>query len=218
MQGTQHIAIIGESTAAAGEATSHLRQGVKGVHGECYVDELGNTLMGLRGAHNGENVGVAALVCEELGLDTDTVWLAGKSFQGLPHRMERVREKDGVTFVNDSKATNPTATAPELAAFAAIRWILGGQAKSDDLDECAPHFDHVRSAYVIGEAGNLFERLLSGRIPVKNCGKLDAAVREAARDAEPGDTVLLSPACASFDQFRDFEDRGDQFRALVGAL
>jgi len=132
--------------------------------------------------------------------------------------MERVRERDGVLFVNDSKATNPTATAPALAAFPSIRWILGGQAKTDNLDECAPHFDHVRSAYVIGEAAELFERLLSGRIPVKNCGKLDAAVREAARDSQPGDTVLLSPACASFDQFRDFEDRGDQFRVLVGAL
>ena len=121
-------------------------------------------------------------------------------------------------FVNDSKATNPTATAPALAAFERIRWILGGQAKTDDLDECAPHFGHVASAYTIGEAAELFERLLSPHIPVKNCGKLDVAVREAAADAAPGDTVLLSPACASFDQFRDFEDRGDQFRALVGEL
>jgi UDP-N-acetylmuramoylalanine--D-glutamate ligase len=132
--------------------------------------------------------------------------------------MERVREKDSVLFVNDSKATNPTATAPALAAFDRVRWILGGQAKTNNLDECAPHFGHVRSAYAIGEAAELFERLLSPHIPVKNCGKLDAAVREAARDAEPGDTVLLSPACASFDQFRDFEERGDQFRELVGAL
>jgi len=132
--------------------------------------------------------------------------------------MERVREKDGVLFVNDSKATNATATAPALAAFPAIRWILGGQPKSDELDECAPHFGHVRSAYTIGDAADLFEKLLAPHMPVKNCGKLDAAVREAARDAEPGDTVLLSPACASFDQFRDFENRGEKFKALVGAL
>jgi UDP-N-acetylmuramoylalanine--D-glutamate ligase len=132
--------------------------------------------------------------------------------------MERVRERDGVTFVNDSKATNPTATAPALAAFPAIRWILGGQAKTDALDECAPHFGHVRSAYTIGEAAELFERLLSPHIDVKNCHELGAAVRAAAQDAEAGDTVLLSPACASFDQFRDFEDRGDQFRELVRAL
>ena len=132
--------------------------------------------------------------------------------------MERVREKDGVLLVNDSKATNPTATAPALAAFERIRWICGGQAKTDSLDECAPYFGHVRAAYTIGEAAELFERLLSPHIPVKNCGKLDVAVRQAAADAEAGDTVLLSPACASFDQFRDFEDRGEQFKALVGAL
>ena len=141
-----------------------------------------------------------------------------KSYPGLPHRMERVRDKEGVLFVNDSKATNPTATAPALAAFDRIRWICGGQAKTDNLAECAPYFGHVASAYTIGEAADLFEKLLSPHIPVKNCGKLEVAVREAAADAVAGDTVLLSPACASFDQFRDFEDRGDQFRALVGAL
>jgi UDP-N-acetylmuramoylalanine--D-glutamate ligase len=132
--------------------------------------------------------------------------------------MERVREKGGVLFVNDSKATNPTATAPALAAFPSIRWILGGQAKTDNLNECAPHFGNVRSAYAIGEAADLFEKLLSPHMPVKNCGKLADAVRAAAADSVAGDTVLLSPASASFDQFRDFEDRGDQFRRLVEEL
>ena len=141
-----------------------------------------------------------------------------RTYPGLPHRMERIRDKGGVLFVNDSKATNPTATAPALAASERIRWICGGEAKTDNLDECAPYLGHVRTAYTIGEAGKLFEGLLSPHIPVKNCGKLDVAVREAAADAEAGDTVLLSPACASFDQFRDFEDRGDQFRALVEGL
>src|SRR6185503_17390084 len=120
-----------------------------------------------------------------------------RTYPGLPHRMERVRDKDGVLYVNDSKATNPTATAPALAAFPSIRWILGGQAKTDNLDECAPHFGNVRSAYVIGEAAELFERLLKPHMPVKNCGKLADAVREAATDSQAGDTVLLSPACAS---------------------
>jgi UDP-N-acetylmuramoylalanine--D-glutamate ligase len=172
----------------------------------------------LPGPHNAENVGAAHQVCLELGLDDSDIWTAVASYPGLLHRMERVREKGGVLFVNDSKATNATATAPALAAFPAIRWILGGQPKSDELDECAPFFPHVRSAYTIGDAAEMFERLLAPHIPVKNCGKLDEAVREAARDAEAGDTVLLSPACASFDQFRDFEDRGEQFKALVGAL
>jgi UDP-N-acetylmuramoylalanine--D-glutamate ligase len=172
----------------------------------------------LQGPHNLQNALAAIATCRALNLDEGKIAEGLRTYPGLPHRMERVREKDGVTFVNDSKATNPTATAPALAAFPAIRWILGGQAKTDALDECAPHFGHVRSAYTIGEAADLFERLLAPHMPVKNCGKLDEAVRQAARDAQPGDTVLLSPACASFDQFHDFEDRGDQFKALVGAL
>jgi UDP-N-acetylmuramoylalanine--D-glutamate ligase len=172
----------------------------------------------LQGPHNLENAAAAIAACEHLGLGYEEIERGLRTYAGLPHRMERVREKDGVFFVNDSKATNPTATAPALAAFERIRWICGGQAKTDTLDECAPHFGHVRSAYTIGEAAEPFERLLSPHMPVKNCGKLDAAVREAAADAEAGDTVLLSPACASFDQFRDFEDRGDQFRALVEGL
>ena len=172
----------------------------------------------LQGPHNLENAEAARAAVEELGVPLETIIEGLRSYPGLPHRMERIREKDGVLFVNDSKATNPTATAPALAAFERIRWICGGQAKTDNLDECAPHFGHVASAYTIGEAGELFARLLSPQMPVKNCGKLDVAVREAAADATAGDTVLLSPACASFDQFRDFEERGDQFRQLVGGL
>ncbi len=172
----------------------------------------------LQGPHNAQNAAAALEVSDALGLGKTAVGRALRTYPGLPHRMERIREKDGVLFVNDSKATNPTATAPALAAFERIRWICGGQAKTDSLDECAPYFAHVAEAYTIGEAGELFARLLSPHMPVKNCGKLDEAVRQAAADAAPGDTVLLSPACASFDQFRDFEDRGDQFRKLVGGL
>jgi UDP-N-acetylmuramoylalanine--D-glutamate ligase len=172
----------------------------------------------LQGPHNAQNAAAAISVCHELGIEGAPFEVAVRSFPGLPHRMELVREKDGVRFVNDSKATNSTATAPALAAFPAVRWILGGQAKSDKLDECAPHFGNVRSAYTIGEAAELFERLLKPHMPVKNCGELGAAVKQAAADAEEGDTVLLSPACASFDQFRDFEARGEAFRAAVEAL
>jgi UDP-N-acetylmuramoylalanine--D-glutamate ligase len=172
----------------------------------------------LRGPHNAENVGAAHQVCRELGLDEADVWAGVSSYPGLPHRMERVAEKDGVLFVNDSKATNPTATAPALAAFPKIRWILGGQAKTDNLDECAPHFGHVRKAYTIGEAGEMFASLLSPHMAVAECVTLDSAVKAAAGEAEPGDTVLLSPACASFDQFRDYEARGEAFRAAVGEL
>jgi len=172
----------------------------------------------LQGPHNAQNSAAAIETCEALGVGEGEIEEGLRTYPGLPHRMERVREKDGVLFVNDSKATNPTATAPALAAFPSIRWILGGQAKTDNLGECAPYFGHVRSAYTIGEAADLFEQLLSPHMSVKNCGKLADAVRQAAADAAPGDTVLLSPACASFDQFRDFEDRGDQFRELVEEL
>jgi UDP-N-acetylmuramoylalanine--D-glutamate ligase len=172
----------------------------------------------LQGPHNAENAAAAIEVCRALGLLLPQIAYGLCTYAGLPHRMERVREKDGVLFVNDSKATNPTATAPALAAFEKIRWILGGQAKSDNLDECAPHFGHVRKAYTIGEAGEMFASLLSPHMAVAECVTLEEAVRTAASEAESCDTVLLSPACASFDQFRDYEARGDAFRALVGEL
>jgi UDP-N-acetylmuramoylalanine--D-glutamate ligase len=183
------------------------------------VDDSGFSLPAtLAGPHNKQNATAAKAVCRALGLTEDDIQKGLSTYPGLPHRMERIREKGGVIFVNDSKATNPTATAPALAAFEKIRWICGGQAKTDNLDECAPHFGHVRKAYTIGEAGDLFARLLSPHIAVAKCQTLERAVGEAAAEAESGDTVLLSPACASFDQFRDFEDRGDQFRALVEGL
>ena len=172
----------------------------------------------LQGPHNFQNAFAAFQVARELSVSLSTIEQAFLSYIGLPHRMERVREKDGVLFVNDSKATNPTATAPALAAFPAVRWICGGQAKGDSLDECAPHFGHVRSAYTIGEAGELFASLLSPHMPVECCETLENAVNRAAADSQEGETVLLSPACASFDQFKDFEARGDKFRELVGAL
>jgi len=172
----------------------------------------------LQGPHNAQNAAAAIAICQSLGLGEGEIELSLRTYPGLPHRMERIREKDGVVFVNDSKATNPTASAPALAAFDKIRWICGGQAKTDNLDECAPYFCHVRKAYTIGEAGELFARLLSPHMPMSECETLERAVGEAAAEAEPGETVLLSPACASFDQFRDFEQRGDKFRELVEAL
>jgi len=172
----------------------------------------------LQGPHNAQNAAAAMETCRILGLGDGEIEQGLRSYPGLPHRMERIREKDGVLFVNDSKATNPTATAPALAAFERIRWICGGQAKTDNLDECAPHFGHVAKAYTIGEAGELFASLLSSHMAVAECETLERAVGAAAAEAEAGETVLLSPACASFDQFRDFEDRGNQFRALVGGI
>jgi UDP-N-acetylmuramoylalanine--D-glutamate ligase len=172
----------------------------------------------LQGPHNLQNAAAAFEACQYLGVPKKKIGEGLRTYPGLPHRMERVAERAGVLFVNDSKATNPTSTAPALAAYPKVRWILGGRAKTDELDACAPHFGHVRSAYTIGESGPLFARILAPHMPVAECGVLDEAVRRAANDAEPGDTVLLSPACASFDQFRDYEARGEAFRAAVGAL
>ena len=132
--------------------------------------------------------------------------------------MQRVGEVAGVAYVDDSKATNPESVAPALAAFDRVHWILGGQAKSDDLNACRAQFGRVMRAYTIGEAGPRFAAILRDEMPVEESGTLDVAIRAAARSAIAGDTVLLSPACASFDQFRDYEDRGNQFRAAVEAL
>jgi UDP-N-acetylmuramoylalanine--D-glutamate ligase len=172
----------------------------------------------LQGPHNAQNAVAAVSACRALGVSDDAIEHGLRTYPGLPHRMEPVAERAGVLFVNDSKATNPTSTAPALAAFPKVRWILGGLAKTDDLDACAPHFSHVRSAYTIGEAGTMFARLLEPHMPVAECGVLDEAVRRAAGDAEPGDTGLLSPACASLDQCRAYGARGEAFRAAVGAL
>jgi UDP-N-acetylmuramoylalanine--D-glutamate ligase len=172
----------------------------------------------LQGPHNAQNVVAAVAVAKALGIDAALIEQALRTYPGLPHRMERVRDLDGVLYINDSKATNATSTAPALAAYPAIHWILGGIAKTSELDACVPHFNHVRAAYTIGEAGPMFAALLRDHIQVDECGVLDEAVNRAHRAAQPGETVLLSPACASFDQFKDFEARGDAFRAAVEAL
>lgn len=172
----------------------------------------------LQGPHNAQNAALAMDVALALAVAQNALDHALRTYPGLPHRMERVGEVGGVSFINDSKATNATSTAPALAAFPAVHWILGGQAKTADLDACAPHYDHVRAAYLIGEAAPMFADLLSPHISVQQCGTLDVATHAAFAAAQPGEVVLLSPACASFDQFRDYEDRGDQFSALVHAL
>lgn len=172
----------------------------------------------LQGPHNLQNIAVAIGLVEALGL-TEAQWRpAMRSFKGLAHRMEVVAERNGVLFVNDSKATNAASTAPALAAYPRVHWIVGGLAKSDNLDECVPNFGHVVKAYTIGEAGPLFTKLLSPHMPVESSEMMGAAVHSAAAQAKAGDVIMLSPACASFDQFKDFEARGDAFKAIVEAL
>jgi len=173
----------------------------------------------LQGPHNAQNAVIAIQVARALGIADAAIAEGLRTYPGLPHRMQRVAEKGGVLFVNDSKATNATATAPALGAYPKIHWILGGLPKTDDLDDCAPYFDHVVAGYTIGQAGPMFAHILreAGK-PVTESGTLDRAVTDAAAAARPGEVVMLSPACASFDQFSDYEARGDAFRRAVEGL
>ena len=172
----------------------------------------------LQGPHNAQNVATVVATCEALGLSAAQIEAGLASYPGLAHRMERIAEVNGVLYVNDSKATNPTSTAPALAAYPAIHWILGGLAKTDDLDACIPHYGNVVAAYAFGKDGPMLAELLRPHVVVIEQPTLTEAVNAAASAAKAGETVLLSPACASQDQFRDFEHRGDTFRDAVGAL
>lgn len=172
----------------------------------------------LQGPHNAQNVYAALIATAELGVHYDVRMAALRTYPGLPHRMERVAKIGGVAWINDSKGTNTAATAPALAAFDNIHWIVGGLAKEPGLGECEGELGHVKAAYTIGTSGEDFARLLETRVPTKRAVTLEQAVASAAGSVRPGDTVLLSPACASFDQFRDFEHRGEVFRAEVAKL
>jgi UDP-N-acetylmuramoylalanine--D-glutamate ligase len=173
----------------------------------------------LRGAHNWQNAAAAYAAVRALGVAPEVAAAGLARFAGLAHRMEQVAVLDGVRYVNDSKATNAEAAARALASYDRIYWIAGGRPKDGGLDALAPWLERVRHAYLIGEAAEPFARELAGRVACSRCGDLATAFEEAAdaaaRDAGPDPVVLLTPACASFDQFTDFEARGDAFKALV---
>ncbi|WP_342250591.1 UDP-N-acetylmuramoyl-L-alanine--D-glutamate ligase [Sphingomonas sp. OTU376] len=221
MQAKGHAAIIGigdepsaaiaQQVAAAGRSEDLTRI----APGIC-MDQ--SRWPALQGPHNAQNALAAIAACQALGIEQAAIDKGLESFPGLPHRMERVKTVNGVLFINDSKATNADSTAPALSAYPKIHWILGGKAKTDDLDACRPGFSHVVKAYTIGDAGEMFAKLLEGEMPVERSGTLDVAVKAAAANAQPGEVVLLSPACASFDQFKDYEARGQAFRDAVEAL
>ncbi|WP_242150919.1 UDP-N-acetylmuramoyl-L-alanine--D-glutamate ligase [Sphingomonas sp. BAUL-RG-20F-R05-02] len=216
MQTENHVAVIGIADTASAEIARSLPPERVTKIAAAVLDQ--SRWPALQGPHNAQNALAAIATCEVLGVSAEAIEAGLASFTGLPHRMERVGERSGVVFVNDSKATNPESVAPALAAFDRVHWIVGGKAKGGDLEACRPQFGHVVCAYTIGDATAAFAGLLRADMPVEEAGTLAAAVASAARQARPGDTVLLSPACASFDQFRDFEQRGDTFRSLVEAL
>jgi len=176
----------------------------------------------LRGRHNAQNAACAAAAALALGLDAGAIQDGLRSFPGLAHRMEQVGRKANVLFVNDSKATNADSAAQALACFADIFWIAGGKPKTGGIASLAPFFPRIRKAFLIGEAADEFALTLDGKVAYDKVGTLGRAVAAAAREAEASGlkdaVVLLSPACASFDQYRNFEVRGDAFRALVKAL
>ena len=172
---------------------------------------------GLPGAHNHQNACAAYAAVRALGLAPRMIEDGFASFQGLPHRSQRVAEIGGVAFVNDSKATNADSAGKALAAFERVRWIAGGLGKEGGIGALAPLFPRVAKAYLIGHSAREFALQL-GATPHALCETMDRAVALAAAEAEPGDTVLLAPAAASFDQFRDFEARGEAFMAEVRRL
>jgi UDP-N-acetylmuramoylalanine--D-glutamate ligase len=189
--------------------------------GACSIADIGG-IGSLRGIHNAQNAACATGAALALGLSPSAIQQGLTSFPGLAHRMEEVGRKGRVLFVNDSKATNADSAAQALACFSDIFWIAGGKPKTGGIASLAGFFPRIRKAYLIGEAAPEFATELDGRVPYEIAGTLDRATELAARDAVASDlaepVVLLSPSCASFDQYRNFEVRGDKFRELVRAL
>jgi len=200
------------------EADQVMRAAGGTAHAAVHIGGIGS----LRGLHNAQNAACATAAGLALGLSADAVQEALVSFPGLAHRMEQVGHKDKVLFVNDSKATNADAAARALASFADIFWIAGGKAKTGGITSLAGYFPRIRKAYLVGEAAGEFAGTLQGKVPFVVAGTLERAVELAARDASASGAtepvVLLSPACASYDQYRNFELRGAAFRDAVLAL
>ncbi len=176
----------------------------------------------LKGAHNWQNACMAYGAARALGLGVAEIRSGFKSFPGLAHRMQEVARVDGIAFINDSKATNADAAEKALSSFDTIYWIAGGIAKAGGIEPLRALFPRVLKAYLIGEAATEFARTLEGKTLIEHCGTLDRAVEAAARDAiagrRRGAVVLLSPACASFDHYPNFEVRGDAFVKAVARL
>ncbi|MCM2294211.1 UDP-N-acetylmuramoyl-L-alanine--D-glutamate ligase [Allorhizobium sp. BGMRC 0089] len=182
-----------------------------------------NGIATLRGSHNAQNAAAAIAACLAVGLSEDEVKAGLSSFPGLKHRMQPVGRRGHVVFVNDSKATNAEAAAPALSSYERIYWIAGGLPKEGGITALAPLFPRIAKAYLIGEAASAFAATLGAAVPFEISGTLDQAVAHANADASADSdgrevAVMLSPACASFDQYKNFEARGDRFVALVAGL
>ncbi|MBS1063068.1 UDP-N-acetylmuramoyl-L-alanine--D-glutamate ligase [Gluconobacter wancherniae] len=170
--------------------------------------------MALPGRHNAQNVAAAWAIARHLGLSEDAIRQAVSSFPGLEHRLQKVAESHGISFINDSKATNAEAVSKALASYERVMWIAGGVSKAGGIEMLVPWFDRIGKAYLIGQDANILANTLAEHnVPFEMCGTLDNAVPTAFREAQSAGVpiVLLSPACASFDQFASFEARGSYF-------
>ncbi|MET0742713.1 MAG: UDP-N-acetylmuramoyl-L-alanine--D-glutamate ligase [Microvirga sp.] len=216
------IGLSGEGRAGEGEGGVFADAGaiVSGLDGTARrVADLSG-IASLRGDHNAQNAAAAVAVALLCGVDAPTIQDALRSFPGLPHRMEEIARRGQTLFINDSKATNADSTEKALKSFDRILWILGGKAKEGGITSLRPYFPRIAKAYLIGAASEMFAQTLDGAVPFARCASLDRAVAQAAEDAR-GMTeavVLLSPACASYDQYPNYEVRGEHFRELVRAL
>ena len=218
---TNVIGVSGETAVPGGIYVEH---GVlyDDTAGDCRTVFVMNALPALPGVHNAQNAAAAYAVARSIGLPSEEIVAGMRSFPGLAHRQELLAIIDGIAYVNDSKATNDEAAARALACYGDVYWIAGGRSKASGLKATRPYWDRVRHAYLIGEAANDFARTLDKEVANTVSGQLSKAVGEARQSAlaETGEgaVVLLSPACASFDQFDNFEARGNAFRDLVDAL
>lgn len=169
----------------------------------------------LLGKHNQENLAASIACCFKYGLSIEQIIAAIPSFVGLKHRMQYLGVHNGITYINDSKATNADSTSKALSSFDNIIWIVGGVAKEGGIELLKEYFPKVKQALLIGRSSEEFSKTLEGKVQWKNCGDLENAFKAAHETAKEGDVVLLSPACASFDQWKNFEKRGEAFNEMV---
>jgi UDP-N-acetylmuramoylalanine--D-glutamate ligase len=218
----QHVAPISSGQSLGRGVSAIGGKIVDGLSGRAEIAAELTQAPALAGKHNAQNAAAAYAATRALGVDPRVIASAFVSFAGLPHRLERVGTIEGVRFVNDSKATNANAAAQALAVYPRLYWIAGGVAKEGGIDELEPFFPRIAKAYLIGQSAGDFSDTLRGKVAVTMAGNLEAAVKLAFNDArasgEPHPVVLLSPACASFDQFKSYEHRGDEFKKYVAAL
>jgi UDP-N-acetylmuramoylalanine--D-glutamate ligase len=218
---------VGAGAAKHGVSVTHeLRDGYTAADGILRLKSQGEILEGLdlrampalKGRHNWQNTCMAYGAARALGVSIEKIEAAMKSFPGLAHRMQQIAVVGGVPYINDSKATNADAAEKALASFDNIYWIAGGIAKAGGIEPLAPYFSKIARAYLIGAAAQEFAKTLEGKVAYTIAETLDNAVQLAAQDAKPDGVVLLSPACASFDHYKNFEIRGDAFVAAVQKL